>query len=487
MRWQDWTAIGIYMLGMLAIGWYYSRRTKTTEDYLLGNRTMKPLTVGISLFATLFSAITYLAMPGEMARYGPAVVVGKVASYPVIAMVVGWFLIPYIMRLRITSAYEMLETRLGLSVRMLGCTFFLALRLTWMAVILFATTSIVLVPLTGLDPAYGPLMCAVLALVTIVYTAMGGLRAVVLTDVVQTCILFGGAILTLAFVSYYMGGVGAWWPSSWPGHWPDPEWGFSSGSRSFGGAFLATLVWYICTSGSDQMAIQRYLATKDAPAARKMLVASLTASALATGILSIVGLAVMAYFQKDPSMATARQVIMDAPDQLFPRFVVHGLPAGISGVVVAGVLAAAMSSLASGLNSSCSVITVDFIDRFGRRADTEAGRVRMAKIVSLAVGLVVTVLSLSVSAVPGNLLEVTYKVCNLLTAPLFGLFFMAMFVPWANGRGTLVGAAFGLATVVWVNFGPYINFLWAMPLGLLVQIGVGMLVSAAWRERPTGG
>ena len=150
-----------------------------------------------------------------------------------------------------------------------------------------------------------------------------------------------------------------------------------------------------------------------------------------------------------------------------------------------GLRAAAMSSLSSGVNSSCSVITTDFIDRFRRRTagTAETDHVRLAKFVSVAVGVVVVALSTGVGAVQGNLLEVAFKVVNLLTAPLFGLFFMAMFVRWATGLGTIVGAVFGLVVVATINYWPDvtdtqgISFLWAMPLSFLTQISVGMLAS----------
>ncbi len=131
-----------------------------------------------------------------------------------------------------------------------------------MAVIIYATVDKVLVPLLDLNPSATPYLCAVLGLITVIYTSMGGLRAVVLTAVVQTIILFGAAILTLVLITSAMGGVGAWWPSGWSTNWPEPVWGYDPGVRnSFLGALIATFTWWVCTSGSDQMAIQRYLAT----------------------------------------------------------------------------------------------------------------------------------------------------------------------------------------------------------------------------------
>jgi len=329
-------------------------------------------------------------------------------------------------------------------------------------------------------------VCIVLGAITVIYTSMGGLRAVVFTDVVQTLILFGGAILTLVLVTVYLGGVSAWWPTEWLTHWPKPVWGYQPGVRvTFFAGFLATFTWYICTSGSDQMAIQRYLATRDVKAARFVLGTSLVASTLVTVIMISVGLAIYAYFLANPHLLPDGQTMLSDADEVFPRFIAIGMPVGVSGLVVAGLLAAAMSSLSSGINSSCSVITVDFIDRFRRRrqGQPETDHVKLARYVSVLVGVVVVVLSFGVQMVEGNLLELAMKVVNLLTAPLFGLFFMAMFVRWATGPGTLVGAAFGLVVVVTISFwkdftgSVGIGFLWAMPLSLLAQVVVGMLVS----------
>ena len=482
----DWCVLAVYAVLMLAIGWYYSRQTKTAEDYLLGGRAMKPLSVGLSLFATLLSTISYLTWPGEMIRYGPLFMLGAIASYPFIALVAGWLMIPFIVKLKVTSAYEILESRLGPVVRTVGSLLFLSLRLAWMAVIIFATSDKVLVPLLGWPSSSTPYVCIVLGVITVIYTSMGGLKAVVLTDVIQSLILFGGAILTLLLVTHYLGGVAAWLPSRWPEHWPEPVWIYAPGARTtFFAGFLATFTWYVCTSGSDQMAIQRYLATRDVKAARRVLIISLVASTLVTVIMISVGLAILAFFTANPHMIPDGQTMLSDADTLFPRFIAYGMPMGLSGLVVAGLLAAAMSSLSSGINSSCSVITVDFFERFRPRKNRQVvtDHVKLARYVSVFVGVVVVALSSGVGMVQGNLLEVAFKVVNLLTAPLFGLFFMAMFVRWATATGTLVGAVVGLAVVVAINYWEEItgtkgiSFLWGMPLSLAAQIGVGMLVS----------
>ena len=487
----DWMVIAAYGVVVLAIGRYFSKRTSTSDDYLLGGRTMKSWTVGLSLFATLLSAISYLAWPGEMIRYGP-MFVGAIIAYPFVVVIATRYTIPALMKLRVTSAYEILENRFGLSVRLLGSLFFLSLRLIWMAVIIYTTTSKVLIPMLGWDEDLAPIVCAVLGAITVAYTTMGGLRAVVFTDVLQTFILFGGAVLALVVITVDLGGVGEWWPSAWQDHWEKPTLGYDPDARrSFFGFILATFTWHFCTSMSDQMAIQRYLATRDVKAARRTLMISMSADAVVLCFVGLLGLALLAYFQARPDMVPeGASVAGDGADRLLPHFIVTGLPAGISGLVVSALLAAAMSSLSSGVNSCCTVVSVDFLERFRPRSTDEAGRVRRMKVVAAFVGGVVILIACFVGMIEANLLEVTHKTVNLLVAPLAGLFFMALFVPWATSFGTLVGAAAGVTVVILINywepiFGTKgISFLWGMPLGLVAQVSAGMLFSLVKRSRP---
>lgn len=491
----DWIVLGVYATGMLAVGWYYSRRTATTADFLLGGRNMSPWMVGLSLFATLLSTLTYLAIPGEMIKYGP-MVLSQLVAVPFVGLVVGWLVIPIIVRQRVTSAYEILETRFGLGVRMMGSCFFLSLRLFWMSLVIYATASAVLVPILHLSPSTVPWVCAVLGLLTVAYTSMGGLRAVVLTDVVQVFILFGGAALVLVLIAIDMGGVSAWWPSQWPANWQRPVFWIEPEIRfTFAGGFLSYFTWNVCTAGSDQMAVQRYLATRDAHAARRMYNISLLTAVALMPFLALVGMALMAYFLSRPEMLPAGRTVVENADQLLPIFIVRGLPAGISGLIIAALLAAAMSSLSSGLNSVCSVVTSDFIDRFRKHKVAESSHVLLAKYVSVAIGVVVVLLSALFGYLEGNLLELCYKVANLLTVPLFMMFFMALFIPWATAPGTYAGTAVSLAVVVVIGYQKEfgldvledlgISFVWMMPASFVAGAIAGMLVSLVpARRRP---
>jgi SSS family solute:Na+ symporter len=488
----DWLVITLYGAGMIAVGWYAARKAATAEDYLLGGRTMKPWAVGLSLFATLLSTITYLAIPGEMIRHGP-MFVSQILVFPLIVWVVGWFLIPRFMQLEVTSAYELLEKRLGVEVRTLGAVFFLTMRLFWMAVIVYATVSKVLIPQLGWDQAAAPYACAVLGAITVIYTSLGGIRAVVITDVIQTFVLLLGAALAMCIITFQLGGISHWWPTQWVATWDPPKLWFDPGSR----ATVATVAgsvfgWHVCTAGSDQMAVQRYLSTRDVSAARRMFATSLGVNALALGFLALLGLSLLAFFQARPELLAQGQSVQTSADQLLPRFLVIGLPQGVSGLILAALLAAAMSSLSSGINSSCSIVTVDFVQRFrGANASPAepAAQLRLARYISWGIGTVVVLLSSGSQWVPGNLLEVTYRVVNLLTAPLFLLFFMALFVPWATTWGTLAAAALSVATAVAIAFYDLggLSFLWVIPGSLMVGVAAGMILSCLGAPRQTLG
>ena len=217
---------------------------------------------------------------------------------------------------------------------------------------------------------------------------------------------------------------------------------------TFLGAALAQFTWWICTAGSDQMAIQRYLATRDAKTARRVLLTSLSANVFVYGPPSA-GRAGAAGLLPRPSrrLAPGTSVLTDA-DKLFPRFIVVGMPARASAAWSwPGCWPRRCRASPRASTPPAPIITVDFIDRFRRRRDAgpKPTTSRRPSSSPSSSGSVVVALSTGVGMVQGNLLEIAFKVVNLLTAPLFGLFFMAMFVRWATQAGTIIGAVFGLA------------------------------------------
>ena len=487
MRSLDLGVIALYAVAMLAIGRFYKNRVQTSDDYLLGGRSMSPLMIGLSLFATLTSTLSYLAFPGEMIKNGP-MMFSQLMGFPVAMLIIGWVLIPRFMDQEVTSGYELLEKRLGLTGRLLGATMFMALRIVWMSAILYATTNKVLVPLLGLDPFWAPFVSAAMGVITLVYAAEGGMRAVVVTDAMQSLIMCAGAVVVVAVVTVDLGGVGAWWPKVWAEHWQEPVFWFRADVRvTFMGAMLNMLVWMTCTCGSDQMAIQRYLSTRDVKSARRSFGVHLLTEVLMAVLLALVGLAVLAYFTNHPEGLSSATALVDQADELLPQFVVTVLPGGLAGLVIAAMLSAAMSSLSSGMNSASAVITTDFMSRLQKTQWSQHETVRAARIASVLIGVITVLLSMFVGQLASNLLELCIKVVNLLTAPLFVLFFLALFVPWANPRGAIAATFASVSVAVGIAFYKLggLEFLWTAPVSLVVGIVVGSLASLPRSSQPT--
>ncbi len=349
-----------------------------------------------------------------------------------------------------------------------------------MATILYITINTALVTIVDISPYYTPYISIILMLLTIFYTSIGGFKAVVTADVIQSMVLWGGAFLTIVLVVLHFHSFTSWLPDHYIEHWSPLKWGIDIRERStVGNAMIMLFVWFICTNGSDQMAVQRYLSTKDVNAARRTFGISLSATFIVKIFLAIVGLAMLAYFQSNPHFLNDGQTLTEQADNLFPKFILVGLPVGISGLVASGILAAAMSSLSSGLNSSSSVINEDILKRLVPNL-VAANPLKQVKRISVFVGIVALVLSLAIGNVQGNLLDVVIKVVNLFVAPLFVLFFMAIFVPFATSKGTVIGGLLSVVMAVAAAFWEFmgITVLWIMPAALIAGVFAGVVASS---------
>lgn len=480
----DWMIIGLYAAAMIGIGLYFARRQKSTEEYLLGGRRVNPLVAGISTFASYLSTISYLAISGEVIKHGPVIIIIQILTLPVVYWISAYFLIPYFMKLPITSAYEIIDRPLGKGTRLAGSVIFIMTRFVWMALLIYLTSKALAVMMNW-DESYIPLISVAGGIITVIYSTMGGLNAVLTTDVTQFTILLLGAILTVVLTSMRMGGVGVWIPTEWSPQWDDIVF-FSTDPHirtTIVFAFIHLVSWWVCTAGSDQMAIQRFASTRDVKAARRSFLVTQISEKTVFVVLMTVGFALFRFYNVFPQyVPDGRDLVSDA-DFLFPNFIANHLPAGISGLVVAAIFSAAMSSLSSGINSTAAVITTDIIPFFRKSFDAERSSLRLARWSSLAIGVLVVAISTTMAHVPGNIFEVTSKTNGLFVAPLFNLFFMALFVRYATPFGTVMGSIWGLAFAVIIAFwdvltgGPGITFLWILPGALVVSITTSMLLS----------
>lgn len=483
----DWIIVGVYAISTLLLGSYFGRRQRTTKEYFIGSGTMNPVLIGVSLFATLLSTITYLAIPGEISGKGPIYLTNYLA-YPFTFFVVGYLVLPVFMRNRVTSAYQLLENRLGLSVRLLGVSMFLMLRLVWMGLLVFLTAKAIAIMIGAGEDAV-PWIVLVTGVFAVAYTSLGGLRAVVITDLMQTVLLYGGALLIIGTVTWKMGGL-AWFPTEWQsGVWDSqPVFSLDPSTRiTVVGSILSVFLWTVATMSGDQVSVQRFMATKDASSARRALGIQLTVSIVVGGTLGFVGLALLGYFQAYPELLPLEGGLAAQADKLFPHFIAFELPPVITGLVVSGLFAAAMSSIDSGVNSITAVVMTDFLERFGRRPETTEKHVRFARCLAVGIGAAVVLLSTFMDQIPGNFMAVTNKAVNLFTVPIALLFFFALFVPFANAKGVWLATVASVSTAVAIAFSGVffgvdpetgldpVSFQWISPSALIVGVSVGLV------------
>jgi SSS family solute:Na+ symporter len=483
----DWIILALYALSTIALGWYFGRKQEDTSEYFVGSGAMNPLLIGVSLFATLLSTISYLAIPGEIAGKGPGIM-WNYLTYPFVFLVIGFVILPVYMRQRVTSAYELLEEKLGLSIRLLGGAMFLALRLVWMSLLIYMTSKAI-ATMIGVGDQHIPWIVLVTGIFAITYTSLGGMRAVVITDTLQTLLLYGGALLVIGTITWKMGGFG-WFPTEWKSNvWDEqPFFSFDPSTRiTVLGSMVSMFLWMVCTSAGDQVSIQRYMSTKDAKTARRAIAMQLTVGLVVGVTLGFVGFALLGYFDAHQDLLPAEGSLKDQADQLFPHFIAFHLPPVVTGLVVSGLFAAAMSSVDSGVNSITAVVMTDYLDRFGKKPETEAKHLRFARWLAVTIGAIVICLSTVIGKVEGNFFEVTNKVVNLLTVPISLLFFFALFVPFANAKGVWVATICSVTVAILVAFSGDIwgmdpetgfapvSFQLIAPAALVVGVVVGLI------------
>jgi SSS family solute:Na+ symporter len=511
LAWQDHAVIVAYLVAMIGMGVYLSRRQESEEEYFLGGRRMPWFAVGVSVIATLLSALTYLSEPGEVWKSGIVNVVGKMLAIPLEMLFVWLVCIPFLMRFRYTSAYEYLGDRFGPAPRWLGVGLFAALALLWMGFIVLASSR-ALVAVTGMDLR---LVIATVGIISTIYTVLGGLRAVIWTDVVQVFMMLGGALAPLIFVVYHTGsGPGDWLAAAHdyqaatnPGGVGTKWFSFDPFERStMITVALSMCIWHICTHTANQMTVQRYLSTKDLRAARRSFVTGSLFGVAINLLLATVGIALLYYYvnyRGDALPEGLNPADKHDADLIFPKFVVRQLPAGVAGAIMAAVLAASMSSIDSGINSLATVLFVEWRDRRakGRGSKTRGpgtdDHVRAAQGLTLALGLACTLAAYLVDVLPGqgNIVEMMSRTFNSFIGALGGIFFIGIFMPRAGSAAAILAALCGMAASIVLGYGHafgvferQVSFALIIPGSLAATLLTGFAVSlVAPCARPADG
>ncbi len=472
--WLNWTVLILYLVAMLGMGIYFMRRENGAEDFFKGGGRIPWWAAGISIYATMLSAITYMAIPAKAYAtdwtYYPMLWMIPVVGFPVI-----WYYLPYFRRLKAASAYAILEERFNLATRMMASTLFCIFMVARMALVMYLP-SLALTAVTGID-IY---LCIILmGLVTIVYCTMGGVEAVIWGDVVQGCILVGGAI----FAALYLWGnteggfSGAWQLAVDNDKMRLFVWSLDYRRVTFwvaiiGGGIANNLISYT----SDQTVIQRYMTTKDEKSAGRSILVNGFMSVFISVAFYFIGTGLYTFYKTHPQ---SLDITMQQGDAIFPYFMMSQMPAGIAGLLIAAIFAATMSTISSNINSVSTAFSVDFIQRF-RPSIKDATLLRVARwtcIVSGLMGLGIALLMATWDI--ASLLDYFNTILGLLTSGLGGLFVMAVFFPRIKGRAALTGFIAGELVVFLMYLYTDVNFFLFGATGIVVSVLVAWMLSLA--------
>ena len=468
--WLNWTILVLYLVGMLLMGFYFMRKEKGADDFFKGGGRIPWWAAGISIYATMLSAITYMTIPAKAYTtnwtYYPMLWMILLISFPVIK-----YYLPYFRKLNVTSAYEILEQRFNLFTRLLASTLFCIFMIVRMAIVLYLP-SLALTAVTGID-IY---LCIVLmGLVTIIYCTMGGVEAVIWGDVVQGLILVFGAIFAVIYLAVnteggVMGCIDIALANDklrlfdWSNSWSQACWWV---------IIIGGLANNLISYTSDQTVIQRYLTTPDEKSAGRGILVNGVMSVFVSVAFYMIGTGLYTFYKTHP---TELDVTMGQSDAIFPFFMMSQMPAGIAGALIAAIFAATMSTISSNINSVATAFSIDFWKRFRRTTDSQLVVVaRWASVVSGMIGLLLALLMATWDI--QSFLDFFNEALGLLTSGLGGLFFIAVFMKRVKGYAALIGFVVGEAVVFWMSECTDANFFLFGATGMVVSIVVAWLLS----------
>ncbi|MGL4520652.1 MAG: sodium:solute symporter family transporter [Phocaeicola sp.] len=473
----NYSVLIVYMLLMLGVGFFFSRRASTSEHFFKGGGQIPWWAAGISIFATTLSAITFMALPAKAYTtnwlYFPM-------SFSILLMapiVIKWYL-PFFRGLNLTTAYEYLEKRFNLTVRLTSSVFFIIFMIMRIGIVLYLP-SVALSTVTGIDL----LVCIlVMSAVTIIYSTMGGVEAVVWGDVIQGGILVVGALIS---VVYLVLGTGGFMETISIGMSADKfkmlDFSFDFTQPTFWVIFFgAGLANSLITYTSDQTIVQRYLTTADMEKTRRSLWLNGIIALPVLVLFYFIGTALYTFFYTHPELLP---VTMSNAEGIFPYFIVNELPAGIAGLLIAAIFAATMSTLSSNINSASTAITVDFAKRIFPSI-SDKSQVNTARISGVIVGILGTYLAIELSMMSvKSFFDEFNTFIGLLTSGLGGLFAIGIFLPRVRGYAALLALVSSVFILLWIRTNSSINFMLYGLVGILLSLVLALLFSYILPEK----
>lgn len=463
----DFGIIALYLAGITLFGLRFRKKQRSLRDYFLAGRDIPWWAIALSIVAAETSTLTIISIPG-LAYDTNLAFLQVVMGYVVGRVVISFVLLPHYFRGDLYTAYELIERRFGRGLRSLTAGLFLLTRAAAEGVRVYAVSIVVSIALGTGEIA----SIAIITALTLIYTFEGGLAAVIWTDVVQTGIYVGGTIVGLLTIVHLV-----------PGGWsaihsaassagklqifdfrPDVWLPYTFWAGVIGGAFLTT-----ASHGTDQLIVQRLLAARGQKQSVTALLSSGFAILFQFALFLIVGVMLWAFYREPSSM-------FGRPDRIYPTFIVTKMPHGISGLLIAAILAAAMSNLSAALNSLSSSAIMDFYASFRPQAD-ERTKMRLSRFATLIWALVLFGLALIALHKVGRVIEVGLQIASIAYGALLGAFLLGTLTRRANQNGAIVGMILGFVLELYLWLGTRVPWTWWVMLGTTATFVVGWTAS----------
>jgi SSS family transporter len=467
----NYAVLATYLAAMLGVGAFFSRRQENSEMFFLGGRKLPWLAVAMSMYASLTSAITYLVIPGTAYTDNIAFIIVCAVS-PIVAPFILLLFYPLYHRLRVTTSYEYIHKRFGPAAHRSAAGLFVLARLGWLGTVIYAPAMAMSI-VTGI-PLWGCI--CMMGLLATIYTALGGLAAVVWTDAIQFILLIGGAIwVAVSLVHGVDGGVdqimevaresGRLHIADWK-----PNLFALTGPAVAITYFLSLMQEY----GTDQVSVQRLMSTGSMKKTIKSVAFNACTDFLVIGLLLFIGLGLLAFFRKIGIPEGIEN------EKVLPYYIIHYLPQGISGLMISAVFAAAMSSMDSGINSIATVVIKDFsVMQYATRITDVA----LARILTVILGVMATAVAFY-AATLGSILKAFLGIMGMFSAPVLALFLLGTLTRRGNFQGWLCGAATSIGVSVWLQKFTNVHETYYFPFSFLIAFGIALLASRFFKTEP---
>jgi SSS family transporter len=476
-NWLDGTIVIAYLIGVTLYGSYFRRRQQSMHTYFLGGKTMPAWALALSIVGTETSTLTIISTPG-IAFAGNMTFLQLVLGYMVGRVFIAFVLIPAYCKGEIYTAYELMQRRFGARAKHATASMFLVTRAMAEGVRVFAVAIVIGIVL-GSGDIWSILIISAL---TLLYTFEGGLTAVIWTDVIQLFIYLG-----CTFIAFFV--ILGLIPNGWQGvlDAAGPKfalWNFSMDFRLpytfwggvIGGAFLNT-----ASHGVDQLIVQRLLAARNERDSKIALLSSGVIIFFQFSLFLLIGIMLFSFYSYHPEI-----VPPSANDRIFPAFIVAYLPHGIRGIMVAAILAAAMSTLSSSLNAMASTTVVDFFRPFMKKDVSARSQLRLSRWVTVFWGIALTILAI-ISRKVGSVLEAGLTIASITYGSMLGVFLLGVMTKKANEKGAILGMGAGLVCMLSVWYFSAIAFTWYVLIGTAITFVTGYTTSRYFSRRSAVG